>query len=97
MLRISRGDAQDDEGPIHLRLEGQITGPWVEELRRVCRDTSGNSAHRKRHLVIDLAGVSFLDAAGIALFHELAARRVQFTKCSAFVAEQLKGVTDVQR
>jgi anti-anti-sigma regulatory factor len=97
MLRISQGDARDDEGPIHLRLEGQITGPWVDELRRVCSDTSGNKTHGKRHLVIDLAGVSFLDAAGIALFHELAARRVQFTKCSAFVAEQLKGVTDVQR
>ena len=97
MLRISEGPGQNEGGATHLRLEGQITGPWVEELRRVCSDTSGNSAHSKRHLVIDLAGVSFLDAAGIALFHELAARRVQFTKCSAFIAEQLKGVTDVQR
>ena len=97
MLRISEGPGQNEGGATHLRLEGQITGPWVEELRRVCSDTSGNKTHGKRHLVIDLDGVSFLDAAGIALFHELAARRVQFTKCSAFVAEQLKGVTDVQR
>jgi anti-anti-sigma regulatory factor len=52
-------------------------------------------SQRAEHLVIDLAGVSFLDADGIALFRELAARRVLFTNCSSFVAEQLRGVADV--
>jgi anti-anti-sigma regulatory factor len=80
-----------------LRLEGQVTGPWVEELRRVCTEVLGNNEHGKGHLVIDLAGVSFLDADGIALFRELAARRVLFTTCSTFIAEQLRGVADVDR
>jgi hypothetical protein len=92
MLRISQGTAESETGATYLRLEGQIAGPWVEELRRVCTETSGNNGHRKDHIVIDLAGVYFLDADGIALFHELAARRVLFTNCSSFVAEQLKGV-----
>ncbi len=95
MLRISKGSGQNESGTTYLRLEGQVTGPWVEELRRVCTETSGNNGHSKNHRVIDLAGVSFLDADGIALFHELAARRVRFTNCSSFVAEQLKGVADV--
>jgi hypothetical protein len=95
MLRISKRAAENESGATHLRLEGQVTGPWVEELRRVCTDTSGNNGHGQDQLVIDLAGVSFLDADGIALFHELAARRVVFTNCSSFVAEQLRGVADV--
>ena len=45
-----------------LRLESQVTGPWVEELRRVCAETLGNHGHDGNHLVLDLAGVSFLDA-----------------------------------
>jgi anti-anti-sigma factor len=94
MLRISQSAPADEGGATCLRLEGRVTGPWVEELRRVCTKTLGNNRHSTEHLVIDLAGVSFLDAAGIALFHELAARRVLFTNCSSFVAEQLRGVAD---
>ena len=95
MLRISHRRAENEGGTTYLCLEGQVTGPWVHELRRVCTETLGNNGHSKDHLVIDLGGVSLLDADGIALFHELAARNVLFTDCSAFVAEQLRGVADV--
>jgi hypothetical protein len=95
MLRISQGSVHNDNGVISLRLEGQVIGPWVEELRRVCSQVLGHNGHGGTRLVIDLSGVSFLDADGVALFRELAARRVLFTDCSAFIAEQLKGVTDV--
>jgi hypothetical protein len=97
MLRISQRSAQNEGGAPSLRLEGQVTGPWVEELRRVCTDTLLTNGHSKSRLVIDLAGISFLDADGIALFRELAASRVLFTNCSAFIAEQLKGVADVNK
>jgi len=95
MLKISNSPAEHEDGEIYLRLEGQVAGPWVEELRRVCAETLGNNGHTQQHLVIDLSGVSFVDGDGIALFHELAALRVLFTECSAFVAEQLRGVADV--
>ena len=95
MLRISRATTADQ--PEFLRLEGQVTGPWVEEVRRACAETLGNNGHSGNCLVLDLAGVSFLDQDGIALFGELAARGVLFTNCSAFIAEQLKGVADVDR
>jgi anti-anti-sigma regulatory factor len=95
MLRISQRAAENEGGPTCLRLEGQVTGPWVQELRRVCTETLGNNGRSTEHLIIDLAGVSFLDADGIGLFRELAARRVLFTNCSSFVAEQLRGVADV--
>ena len=97
MLRISRSTTEDPSEPTLLRLEGHITGPWVEELRRVCAETLGNNGCGGNYLVLDLAGVSFLDAGGVALFRELAARRVSFTNSSTFIAEQLKGVADVDR
>ena len=97
MLRISRTPLAELKKQDLLRLEGQVTGPWVEELRRVCAETLGNNGHGGNDLVLDLAGVSFLDADGVALFRELAARRVSFTNSSAFIAEQLKGVADVDR
>ena len=97
MLRISRAATADHSERELLRLEGQVTGPWVEELRRACAETLGSNGHSRNGFVLDLAGVSFLDADGIALFRELAARRVLFTNCSAFIAAQLKGVADVDR
>jgi hypothetical protein len=98
MLRISHGTAETEDGVvISLLLEGQISGPWVEELRRICADRLGNNGRSTGHLVLDLAGISFLDADGIALCRDLAARRVRFTNSSAFIAEQLKGVADVDR
>jgi anti-anti-sigma factor len=97
MLRISQGTAEYKKGATCLRLEGHVTGPWVEELRRVCTETLGSNGRSGTHLVLDLTDVSFLDADGIALFRELSARRVSFTNCTAFIAEQLKGVADVDR
>ena len=93
MLRISHSTRTGDQAVL-LRLEGQVTGRWTEELRRVCDETIGGNGHGQP-LVLDLAGVSFIDANGVALFKELAARHVRMTNSSLFVAEQLKEVIDV--
>ena len=97
MLRISWERVASQTQPRLLRLEGHISGPWVEELRQVIFQALGTNGDRTSSLVLDLAGVSFLDAAGIGLFRELATRQIHFTKCSVFVAEQLKEVADVDR
>ena len=96
MLKIS-GTATTEEQPVFLRLEGQVRGPWVEELRRACDQVFGKNGHRRNRLVLDLAEVSFIDADGVTLFRELTARRVLVTNCSPFVAEQLKEVADVDQ
>lgn len=72
-----------------------MTGPWVEELRRVCFDALRNNPWVDPYLVLDLADVSFLDSDGVALFRELASRGVAFAHGSPFIAEQLRGVADV--
>jgi anti-anti-sigma factor len=93
MLRISQSTRTGDQAVL-LHLEGQVTGRWIEELRRVCEETVDGNGHGQP-LVLDLAGVSFIDAAGVALFKELAARHARVTNSSLFVAEQLKEVLDV--
>ena len=95
MLRISRATTAGDniEGVL-LRLEGQVRGPWVEELRRACDRVLGTNGHNSSRLVLDLAEVSFLDADAVALLHEMVARRIVLRNCSMFIAEQLKEVAD---
>jgi anti-anti-sigma regulatory factor len=94
MLKISDLPHTDSRAGNTFKVEGQVIGRWVNELRRVCEDAlAGNDAIGRR-VVLDLDGLSFLDAAGIALFRELAARNVTFTNCSVFIAEQLKEVSN---
>ena len=85
MLKIS-GLELKDHAPT-LRLEGQVIGPWVEELRGMCERLLSQC----QPLTLDLAGVSFLDRDGITLLRGLVARHVALINRSPFVAEQLRG------
>jgi anti-anti-sigma regulatory factor len=97
MLKISNLPLTDPRGDTVFKVEGQVIGRWVEELRRVCDEALAANGDPSRGLVLDLDGLSFLDAAGCALFRELATRRVAFTHCSVFIAEQLKEVANDYR
>ena len=72
MLKISC-TATTEKQRVLLRLEGQVRGPWVEELRRACDQMLGENGHYGNRLVLDLAEVSFIDADGVTLFRELTA------------------------
>src|ERR1700723_4339654 len=73
---------------VRLRVEGRLTGRWVEELRRTCDLHALSDGIR---LTLDLADVSFVDAAGIELLKQLRIHCVTLLSPSSFVAEQLKG------
>lgn len=85
MLKISVVDSSPQT--VTLRLEGQVIGPWVGELRQVCE----RFLTRDDHLTLDFTDVSFIDRNGLAFCRSLQERHVIFTHCSAFVTEQLKG------
>ena len=85
MLRIVP-IAPPDEA-VSLRLEGQVRGPWVEELRRACVQVLAT----RRELILDMTDVSFMDLDGVALFRSLSDHNVTLLHCSLFVGEQLKG------
>jgi len=93
MLKISHETTADSKDRVLLRLEGQVTGLWVEEVRRTCDEAIGVNGRRGNPLVLDLADVSFIDAGGVALFRELSASGTELVNGSLFVMEQLKEVT----
>jgi outer membrane protein len=59
MLRITTTDIGEK---ITLKLEGKLSGAWVEEFER-CWHTS-TDIYKEKGLVVDLSGVTFVDPAG---------------------------------
>jgi ABC-type transporter Mla MlaB component len=85
MLRITV--VESSKVAVTLRVEGRITGPWVEELRTAC---NVHSFPDDVHVSLELADVSFADSAGVALLRELLNRGVGLIRTTPFLAEQLK-------
>jgi anti-anti-sigma regulatory factor len=85
MLRVTV--VESSRSTVTLRVEGRITGAGVEELRRAC---DVHTFADEVQLSIELADVSFADAAGILLLKELRSRGVGLTRANTFMAEQLK-------
>ena len=88
MLRVTV--VESSKIAVTLRVEGRITGPWVEELRKVCNvHTSPGSVQ----LSLDLADIAFADTAGVSLLKELRNRGIGLIRTTPFLAEQLKDKT----
>jgi ABC-type transporter Mla MlaB component len=83
MLRIS--NVGSEEKLTRLRLDGTLSGPWVEELRRMCEATLA----QEHPLVVDCGGLLFTDAEGAALMRSLRDRSVVLANCSPFLKLQL--------
>ncbi len=98
MLRISKDLAAGGQDEVTIRLEGEVMGLWVEELRRACEASApaGNGGEAVR-LVLDFADVRFIDADGLTLLRELLTRRVVVKNRSLFVNEQLRQAEDGDR
>jgi anti-anti-sigma regulatory factor len=95
MLRITVVDLS--ESAVVLRVEGRITGSWVEELRRTCaahafaaHASVGHAFPDEVQLSLELSDVSFADAAGIGLLKELRSGGADLIRPTPFIAERLK-------
>src|SRR5271157_793856 len=66
MLRITVNESASAKT---IKLEGKITGPWVEEFSRAWQ-TLGDSP-RAKEVQVDLREVAFVDAKGRELLHEI--------------------------
>lgn len=73
-----------------LCLEGELIGPWVDELARAAEDpvAAGDT------VIIDLAGVGFADGQGVRLLQTLRLRNVALVNVSPFLGERLKAHVD---
>jgi hypothetical protein len=88
MLRITV--VESSKNAVTLRAEGRISGPWIEELRTAC---NLHTCPDDVQLSLELADISFADAAGIALLRELRNRGVGLIHTTPFLAEQLNDRT----
>ncbi len=59
MLKISTVDQGE---MVNIKLEGKISGPWVEELSNYWQQSKGS--YGKKKVEVDLSGVTFVDLAG---------------------------------
>jgi hypothetical protein len=84
MLKIV---VESRDGASFVRAEGQMIGPWVNELRRSLEELVREGVEP----TVDLNGVSFVDREGVHLLRSLGDRGVAVVNSSSFVAAQLKG------
>jgi ABC-type transporter Mla MlaB component len=85
VLRIT--SSSESGRPTTLKIEGSITGDWVDELSRAVSGTVGAAAG----IVLDMAGVTFVDQGGVALLRRLKDRGVELVNGSDFVRTLVNG------
>jgi len=78
MIRITT----DSSNGLRLVVEGQLTGPAADELRKSC-------AGRHAGTVLDLSGVIFADSSAAVLLNELSAAGFVLEGCSGFIKQLL--------
>lgn len=83
MLRITtnRNDLR-----VVLKLEGQLIGPWVNELEEAC--VSAREASSK--VILNLADLNFTDQTGSKLLAVLAHEGIELKGCSGFIRAQIR-------
>jgi anti-anti-sigma regulatory factor len=88
MLRITIDEGED---AVVLRLEGQLIGPWVEDVEQCWRkafETLGS-----RSVQVDLSAVNFVDASGGALLirmHEAGFRLAGNSPATGHLLDQVR-------
>ena len=91
MLRISTTKATARSRALHL--EGQLAGPWIQELDLACKAILAVGPA----LTLDLREVSLIDRPGLALLASLRRRGVLLTHCSPFHTEQLRQASAIDQ
>jgi hypothetical protein len=73
-----------------IKLEGKLLRPWVDEVRQACAADAGTTERTR----LDLAALTFVDAAGEKLLRDLIDRGIEVVSCSSYVAELLRAKAD---
>lgn len=78
MLRITIDEKKD---AVVLRLEGELIGPWVQEVEQCWRKVFVSLGDRS--VQVDLSAVSFVDTAGGALLKRMHEAGFRFAEGAA--------------
>jgi ABC-type transporter Mla MlaB component len=68
-----------------LKLEGELLEPWVSSVRDACAP----QGCRSEPLCLDLAAVTYVDAAGVQLLRDLLRDGIEIAACSSFLTALL--------
>jgi len=68
-----------------IKLEGEILEPWVSSVRDACAPQGS----RSEPVCLDLAAVTYVDAAGTQLLRDLMHEGIAIATCSSFIGELL--------
>ena len=85
MLRITTITAK---GSQVLKLEGKLSGPWVDELQSCWKEAVAEVTHRKP-IKIDMRGVSYVDHRGRNLLLRMEREGAALAECSDFIRQLL--------
>lgn len=88
MLRIT---PSEDGGVLILRLEGKLSGPWVEAAAQSWSEL--RSAHPGRPVRADLSSLVFVDDAGRALLRRMHAEGCELQASTCYLDPIVKGIT----
>jgi hypothetical protein len=80
MLRITRMDCED--GSTRLKLEGRLVEDWVDVLEETCACALCDPPSL---LLLDMAGVRFVDPAGRELLSQLERGGVHMSRRSPYL------------
>src|SRR6478609_8063803 len=84
MLKITK--VEENGTTVVLKLEGKITEQWAVLLDGECRAFLRN----QKTLLLDCAGVNFLDARGVDVLRDLLLKEVAIIGAPGFVTELLR-------
>jgi anti-anti-sigma regulatory factor len=84
MLRLTR--TAETHPTQTIKLEGQLSGAWVEEVRKAFAAGPSSSSG----IGLDLSALTFVDTAGKRLLHDLIAEGFEVAALSGYVAELLR-------
>lgn len=84
MLKITK--VEENGTTVVLKLEGKVTEQWAALLDGECRAFLRN----QKMLLLDCAGVNFLDARGVDVLRNLPRHEVTLIGAPGFVTELLQ-------
>ena len=87
MLKITLHDSAQE---FRLKLEGRLSGLWVQELEQ-CWKTASSTTHGRK-TILDLGEVDFVDPAGESLLEHMHAEGVELTAVTPLICAVLQEI-----
>ena len=87
MLRVT---VEEGGTRVVFRVEGKLKGPWVIELERCWRSTTGHAIGKT--FGVDLDGVDYIDDHGKALLREMARAGVELIATESMMRSTIQQI-----